>query len=278
MNEFVIKQVIQQLLIEDVYPRDLTSELIFPATYEKKAIIYAKESGIFCGKHIVETVYQLLDPNMSVTPLIEDGTQVDEKEPLAVIQGPVRSILTGERLVLNLLQRMSGIATLTNRAVTLLNSTHTKITDTRKTAPGLRLFDKYAVTCGGGVNHRHHLSDGVMIKDNHIAFVGSITKAVERIRQKIGPMTKIEIEVETKEQVKEAVANNVDLIMFDNRTPDEIIALKKLVPDHIVTEASGGITLQQLPSYRETNVDYISLGFLTHSVSALDISLTMKEE
>jgi nicotinate-nucleotide pyrophosphorylase (carboxylating) len=185
-------------------------------------------------------------------------------------------LLTGERVILNLLQRMSGIATLTHRAVTILNNSHTRICDTRKTTPGLRMLEKYAVVCGGGYNHRFGLYDGVMIKDNHIAFCGSITKAVQAVREKLGHMVKIEVETETKEQVLEAVRAGADVIMFDNRTPDEVREFVSLVPKPIITEASGGITLENLAEYGTTGVDYISLGMLTHSATALDISFHLQ--
>jgi nicotinate-nucleotide pyrophosphorylase (carboxylating) len=176
-------------------------------------------------------------------------------------------------VVLNLVQRMSGIATLTRKAVSTLDSGHTKICDTRKTTPGLRMLEKYAVTTGGGYNHRFGLYDGIMIKDNHISFAGSITNAVERVRKQAGHMVKVEVEVETEAQVREAVNAGADIIMFDNRTPDEIKELIKLVPSGFITEASGGIQLTNLAGYRDTGVDYISLGFLTHSYKALDISV-----
>ena len=171
---------------------------------------------------------------------------------------------------------MSGIATQTNEAVKTLNSSHTRITDTRKTTPGLRMLEKYAVQCGGGVNHRFGLYDAVMIKDNHISFAGSITKAVEMARSQLGHMVKIEVETETKEQVIEAVQAKADVIMFDNRTPEEIKAWIGLVPSEIKTEASGGINLTNLASYSDTGVDVISLGFLTHTVKALDISVKVR--
>lgn len=276
MNRILRRKLLEQFLFEDLQHQDLTSDAIFPENYLGQASIYTKEPGIFSGSDIITETYSLLDPRIHVTLHKHDGDPLQAFDVIATIAGPVRSILSGERVVLNLIQRMSGIATLTAEAVQRLNSSVTKITDTRKTAPGLRLFDKYAVSCGGGYNHRFGLYDGVMIKDNHIAFAGSITQAVALVRKQLGPMVKIEVETETIEEVKEAVANNVDIIMFDNRTPEEIKQWMPLVPKHIVTEASGGITLEQLPLYRDTKVDFISLGFLTHSVKALDISLTIK--
>lgn len=276
MNELFIKEKIKQFLLEDIQHEDLTSDAIFPSTQTGTASLYAKNNGILAGVDLIKTVYNILDDEIEVQLFKTDGDELKKGERIATISGKIRSILSGERVVLNLLQRMSGIATITNKAVKTLDNPNIKITDTRKTTPGLRLFEKYAVRCGGGYNHRFGLYDAVMIKDNHIAFCGSIAKAVAMVRKKVGPTVKIEVETETISEVKEAVAQQVDIIMFDNRTPDEIIEMQKYVPDHILTEASGGITLENLHLYRHTNVDFISLGFLTHSVQALDMSLTIE--
>lgn len=276
MNELFIKEKIKQFLLEDIQHEDLTSDAIFPSTQTGTASLYAKNNGILAGVDLIKTVYNILDDEIDVQLFKTDGDELKKGERIATISGKIRSILSGERVILNLLQRMSGIATITNKAVKTLDNPNIKITDTRKTTPGLRLFDKYAVRCGGGYNHRFGLYDAVMIKDNHIAFCGSIAKAVAMVRKKVGPTVKIEVETETISEVKEAVAQQVDIIMFDNRTPDEIIEMQKYVPDHILTEASGGITLENLHLYRHTNVDFISLGFLTHSVQALDMSLTIE--
>lgn len=276
MNELFIKEKIKQFLLEDIQHEDLTSDAIFPSTQTGTASLYAKNNGILAGVDLIKTVYNILDDEIDVQLFKTDGDELKKGERIATISGKIRSILSGERVILNLLQRMSGIATITNKAVKTLDNPNIKITDTRKTTPGLRLFDKYAVRCGGGYNHRFGLYDAVMIKDNHIAFCGSIEKAVAMVRKKVGPTVKIEVETETISEVKEAVAQQVDIIMFDNRTPDEIIEMQKYVPDHILTEASGGITLENLHLYRHTNVDFISLGFLTHSVQALDMSLTIE--
>lgn len=233
----------------------------------------AKESGIICGVEVIQIGYELLDRQIKVQLNVSDGQNVDIGQQIATVSGPVVSLLKGERVILNLLQRMSGIATKTNTAVQLLANEHAKITDTRKTTPGLRMIEKYAVRCGGGMNHRYGLYDAVLIKDNHIAFAGSITNAVNTIREQLGHMVKIEVETESVEQVKEAVLANVDCIMFDNREPAEINELASLVPSHITTEVSGGIRLKDLPNYSHVNIDYISLGCLTHSVKALDISV-----
>lgn len=276
MNELFIKEKIKQFLLEDIQHEDLTSDAIFPNTQTGTASLYAKNNGILAGVDLIKTVYNILDDEIDVQLFKTDGDELKKGERIATISGKIRSILSGERVILNLLQRMSGIATITNKAVKTLDNPNIKITDTRKTTPGLRLFEKYAVRCGGGYNHRFGLYDAVMIKDNHIAFCGSIEKAVAMVRKKVGPTVKIEVETETISEVKEAVAQQVDIIMFDNRTPDEIIEMQKYVPDHILTEASGGITLENLHLYRHTNVDFISLGFLTHSVQALDMSLTIE--
>lgn len=276
MNEILVRKRLKQFLQEDIGQKDITSQTIFPIDEMGTAIFYAKESGVLAGVSIIEQVYKILNDHVDVKLFKNDGDSVKYGTEIASVSGSVQTILSGERVILNLLQRMSGIATQTRRAVQTLGNSNIKIVDTRKTTPGLRIFEKYAVTCGGGFNHRFGLYDMVMIKDNHISFAGSIEKAVSRVREHLGPMAKIEVETETIAQVKEAVAQNVDVIMFDNRTAAEINEMAVHVPDHILTEASGGITLDTLPTYRNAKIDLISLGFLTHSVNALDISLTIE--
>ncbi|WP_026672460.1 carboxylating nicotinate-nucleotide diphosphorylase [Alkalihalobacterium bogoriense] len=274
MNRLLVKEQLQQFFIEDIGHGDLTSVL-----FEKKVgtgDFIVKQSGIVAGLFIISEGYELIDSSIQVTTYVEDGQWVDKGTVVASVSGPISSLLSGERVILNLVQRMSGIATLTNEAVRTLSSDHTRICDTRKTTPGLRMFEKYAVLCGGGYNHRIGLYDGVMIKDNHITACGSIKKAVERVKQQLGHMVKIEVETETETQVVEAIEAKADVIMFDNRQPNEVEHFIKLVPPHIVTEASGGITLENLRDYSHCGVDYISLGFLTHSVKALDISFNLK--
>ncbi|RWZ52371.1 carboxylating nicotinate-nucleotide diphosphorylase [Halobacillus fulvus] len=281
MNPFAYKQTLEQFFMEDIGYGDWTSDLLFPEEATGTLTFISKQQGIFCGKDLLKTGYALLDSEIQADLPIQDGTFVSPGVEIASFTGPVRSLLKGERVLLNLIQRMSGIATLTHQAVQTIADSHTKICDTRKTTPGLRAFEKSAVRAGGGFNHRFGLDDAVMIKDNHIAFAGSITEAVQTIRSSLGHTVKIEVETENADQVMEAVAAGVDIIMFDNRTPEEIFELQRLVPSSILTEASGGITMESLSSYRGLGVDYISLGFLTHSASALDISarvLTEKEE
>ncbi|MFD0768163.1 carboxylating nicotinate-nucleotide diphosphorylase [Bacillus sp. CGMCC 1.60114] len=276
MNTLKVKEALKQFFLEDIGERDVTSQLIFPNDLQAQGTFLVKDTGVFAGVDVIKEGFTLLDNRIEVTLHAKDGDMVTNGDILATVQGPIVSLLTAERVVLNVIQRMSGVATITRKAVTALGSDHTRICDTRKTMPGLRMFDKYAVVCGGGYNHRFGLYDGVMIKDNHIAFAGSITKAVTAVKEQLGHMVKVEVETETKEQVLEAVAAGADIIMFDNRTPEEVREYCKLVPSMIVTEASGGITIENLAEYGQTGVDYISLGLLTHSVKALDISFNIE--
>jgi nicotinate-nucleotide pyrophosphorylase (carboxylating) len=273
VNHLKLRLQLEAFFLEDIGERDVTSELIFGNAGKGEIVFIAKDSGVFCGEEVIRTGFRLLDPNAEVELMISDGDTVAKGQKLALVSGRTADLLKGERVVLNLVQRMSGIATKTKEAVETLGSTHTRICDTRKTTPGLRMMEKYAVRCGGGFNHRYGLYDAVMIKDNHISFAGSISGAVDRVRSQLGHMVKIEVETETKEQVLEAVAAKVDCIMFDNTAPEQIKEWASLVPEGIATEASGGITMDTLASYSDTGVDYISLGFLTHTVQAMDISV-----
>ena len=271
-----LKNDLEQFFIEDIGSADLSSELLFHAEEYGEAVFVVKEAGVFCGKEIIEAGFNLIDKELIVDVSIEDGDSVQKGDVLATVKGRVRAILTGERVILNMIQRMSGISTMTAQAVGILNSSHTRICDTRKTTPGLRMYEKYAVRCGGGFNHRITLDGGVMLKDNHIAQFGSIERAVRHVRKRIGHMTKVEVETNSEAEVIDAVKADADIIMFDNCSPLEAAGYCELVPDRIITEASGGITLQNLASYANTGVDYISLGCLTHSVKSLDISVRMK--
>ncbi|ECC1498699.1 carboxylating nicotinate-nucleotide diphosphorylase [Listeria monocytogenes] len=276
MNSILINQVIQAFLLEDIGQYDLSAETVFPRDTMGEGVFLAKETGILCGISIPPKVYELLGGNIQFEAYKKDGDWVQKGDIIAAVTAPVRTLLSGERVILNLMQRMSGIASQTNFAVKQLDDSAIRICDTRKTAPGLRAFDKYAVQTGGGFNHRNGLYDGVMLKDNHIAFSGGITSAVSTVREKLGHMVKIEVETETAEQVKEAVQAGADIIMFDNRTPEEIKQLVKLVPPHITTEISGNITLENIHRYKGSGANYISLGSLTHSVRAFDISFNSK--
>ncbi|MEL3961955.1 carboxylating nicotinate-nucleotide diphosphorylase [Lysinibacillus endophyticus] len=276
MNKIKLQSMLKQFFNEDIGDGDLSSELLFSPTEQGSFTFYAKEEGIFCGAEIIETGFTLLDSSLKTTILKQDGEKLNKGDEIAIIEGNLRSLLTGERVVLNLIQRMSGIATNAANAVLLTEGTNAKICDTRKTIPGLRMLDKYAVRSGGAFNHRSGLYDCIMLKDNHISFAGSITNAVKTAKAKIGHTVKIEVEIETKEQLLEAIEAGADIIMFDNRSPEQIAEWLPLVPSHITTEASGGITLENLRSYAESGIEWISLGALTHSVKALDISALVK--
>ena len=276
MNKVKLRKQLQEFFIEDLGELDLTSEYIFPLEKVSKGNFLVKNDGVLAGVDIFKEAYAFFDPSIEVTLYKQDGELVKTGDVIASVNGPVAYLLSAERVILNLMQRMSGVATATHAAVQALNSDHTKICDTRKTMPGLRMLDKYAVRCGGGYNHRFGLYDGVMIKDNHITFAGGIKEAVSKVRSQAGHMVKIEVETESKEQVLEAVEAGADVIMFDNRSPEEVAEYVKLVPKGIVTEISGGLTLETIGNYRDTMVDYISLGMLTHSVMALDISFNLE--
>ncbi|MGG2072628.1 carboxylating nicotinate-nucleotide diphosphorylase [Lysinibacillus irui] len=272
MNIIKLEEMLKQFFNEDLGDGDLSSEFIFSAEQQGSFSFYAKEKGIFCGALIIEHGFLLLDRSMEIYLHKKDGETVDAGDILAVIKGPLQKLLIGERVILNLIQRMSAIATATHQAVQETLGTHAKICDTRKTMPGMRMLDKYAVRVGGAFNHRNGLYDAIMLKDNHLAFAGSITKAVQTAREKVGHTVKIEVEIETKEQLDEAIIAGVDIIMFDNRSPEEIRNWLPSVPPTIATEASGGITLDNLKAYAQSGVQWISLGSLTHSVKAFDIS------
>ncbi|MEC2072357.1 carboxylating nicotinate-nucleotide diphosphorylase [Alkalihalophilus marmarensis] len=273
MNKLMLREQLIQFFSEDIGHGDLTSEAIFD-NEKGKAYFLAKDEGIFCGEEVIFSAYQLFDPAIEVIMHKKDGDAVRGGEIICEVYGKARDLLTSERVILNIIQRLSGIATETNKAVKQMEGTSIRICDTRKTTPGLRMLEKYAVTCGGGFNHRFGLHDAVLIKDNHIAQCGGdLDTAVKRVKEKLGHMVKVEVEVESCEEVKRAVTSNVDVIMFDNCSPTEAKDWRELVPDSIVVELSGGITLHQLEEYAHTGVDYISMGALTHSVKALDISL-----
>lgn len=270
-----IDPIIDNAIKEDIGPGDITTDSIFPPDVKCEARIIAKQQGVIAGISVAERVFQKLDQNASIFPSIEDGEQVKPAQEILRIKASVRSVLSGERLALNLLQRMSGIATTTSKYVEILKGTQTKILDTRKTAPGLRILDKYAVFAGGGQNHRLGLFDAVLIKDNHINFAGSISKAVEMVRSKYSNKYKIEVETSNLSQVKEALESGADIIMLDNMSIEMMKDAVEFIDSSAITEASGGITLESIKEIAETGVDYISVGALTHSPQSLDISLYM---
>ncbi|MFJ9291158.1 carboxylating nicotinate-nucleotide diphosphorylase [Bacillus halotolerans] len=272
MNHLQLKKLLNHFFHEDIGTGDLTSQSIFEGQ-NCEASIVAKSDGIFAGAAVIKEGFAFLDEKVQTFLHKKDGDHLRKGDVIAVLRGPAAALLSGERVVLNLIQRLSGIATMTRQAVERLDDEQIKVCDTRKTTPGLRMLEKYAVRVGGGYNHRFGLYDGIMIKDNHIAACGSIVKACEKARQAAGHMVNIEVEIESEEQLREAILAEADVIMFDNCPPDTVRHFANITPDHIKTEASGGITLESLPAFRGSGVNYISLGFLTHSVRSLDISM-----
>lgn len=276
MNKLYVKEQLKHFFQEDIRSGDITSNYIFDQTCpDGIGAFIAKQEGVFAGEVILEQAYQLFDKKIKLDLYIKDGQQVKRGDVIAKVTGPYAILLTSERVILNLLQRLSGIATITAQTIRQLDNDQIHVTDTRKTTPGLRMLEKYAVCCGGGVNHRFGLDDAVMLKDNHIAAVGSITEAVHKIRTMTGHMIKIEVEIENKQQLQEAITAGVDVIMFDNMSPLEIKEVIDLVPDYIMTEASGNITVDNIHHFKNTSVNAISLGFITHSAQALDISFNI---
>lgn len=273
MNTLLLKEIIRYAINEDSGYGDITSEAIFDKNFEISGTFIAKADGIIAGLPVVSAVFDEIDPRIVFSPLISDGTPVSPGMKIATVQGPVKPILAGERIALNFLQRLSGIATYTSSLAKLIKDYPAKIVDTRKTTPGLRMLEKYAVRQGGGHNHRFNLSDAVLIKDNHIAACGSITKAIERCRAYIPHTMRIEVEVENETQVREALAAKADIIMLDNMTPAEMKRMVELINGQAIVEASGNVNETNIVEIAATGVDIISVGSLTHSVRALDISL-----
>lgn len=271
IDQKTIEHLIRQAFDEDIKDGDITTDAIIDKGRKADAVWKAKAQGIVAGLDIAKAVFCALDAELEWSPEVEDGGKVEAGKLIVEMHGSCRSILTAERTALNIVQRMSGIATRTHRLVQAIADYPTKILDTRKTVPGLRKLDKYAVEAGGGTNHRMGLFDMAMIKDNHIVAAGSIQKAVEMVRKK-NPKVKVEVETTTIEQVNEALAAGADVIMLDNMSTDLMKEAVALVSNRAKTEASGNITLQRVQEVAATGVDYISVGALTHSVKAFDIS------
>ena len=272
MNPITLERIIKQALEEDLGMGDWSSQWLFDGLSQKRGRFVAKQSGIFVGRHILEQAYALLGGRVEIIWSVEDGQPFEEGAVIAKVNGPVGTLLSGERVILNLLQHLAGIASSTYELIQRLDDPTIKVADTRKTLPGLRMMQKYAVRCGGGFNHRFRLDDGVMIKDNHIVAAGSISRAVELARKQQGHMIKIEVEVETLDQVQEAVHAKVDVIMLDNQAPDQVRELRAHIPKSIIVELSGGINPNNIASCKGCGVDVISVGWITHSVNACDIS------
>ena len=275
-----IEELVDHALAEDWAWGDVTTQALIPAEAEGQASFVAKSAGVVAGIEVVHLVFARVDPALKFRELLHDGDKLQRGTEIAVIEGKVGSILRGERVALNFLQRLSGIATETSRYVEAVRDTKARIVDTRKTTPGLRFVEKYAVRAGGGQNHRGHLGDGVLIKDNHLAALrarGLDVKAAIDLAKKNAPHTlKIEVEVTTVEEAVEAVEAGADIVMLDNMSVEEMRCAVKSVGGRVLVEASGGVTLDNVKSVAETGVDLISVGALTHSVKALDISLELE--
>lgn len=269
---YELQEIVDQALAEDIGTGDLSSQIISP-DIKGQACLYAKQAGVVAGIEIVQQVFHRVDANLEVLILKYDGEQVVPGTVVMELNGSLASILQGERVALNFLQHLSGIATATAQVVELVKDLPVRVADTRKTLPGLRKLQKYAVRVGGGYNHRYGLYDAVMLKDNHLSAVGGLAKAVELAKKAVGHMVKIEVECETLEQVQEAVECGVDVIMLDNMSVAEMRKAVSYVNHRAIVEASGGITKESLQEVARTGVDVISLGALTHSVTALDFSL-----
>lgn len=277
MNSITMKmqadQLIRMALQEDITSEDVSTNAVMPTEVKGTVDLIAKEDGIIAGLDVYARVFQMLDEKTEIDFKCKDGDEVKKGELMATLTGDIRVLLSGERVALNYLQRMSGIATYTRQVAKLLEGSKVTLLDTRKTTPNCRVFEKYAVRVGGGCNHRYNLSDGVLLKDNHIGAAGSITKAITMAKEYAPFVRKIEIEVETLEQVKEAVEAGADIIMLDNMTPEVMKQAVELINGRAQTECSGNITKENIARIREIGVDFVSSGALTHSAPILDISM-----
>ncbi len=276
LNQFYVDNLIKEAIAEDINYIDVSADYLIPENQRNDSYFVAKADGVLCGLDIAMRVFTLLDDTFTYTVYKNDGDEVKAGDLIVEFNGKTACLLKGERTALNIIQHMSGIATATNKAVKLVEGTNASVTDTRKTLPGLRAIQKYAVVCGGGKNHRYNLSDGAMLKDNHIDAGGGITNAVAILRSKLGHMVKIEVETRNFQEVKEAVEAGADIIMLDNMTNEQMKECVEYIDGRAKTEASGNITLDNIADVAKTGVDIISLGALTHSVKAFDISMKMK--
>lgn len=277
MNQITMKlnadHLIMEALKEDITSEDITTNAVMREACPGEVQLICKQDGVIAGLEVYKRVFELLDEKTEVEFYVKDGDVVKNKQLMGVVRGDIRVLLSGERVALNYLQRMSGIATYTRSIVDLLEGSKTRLLDTRKTTPNMRVFEKYAVKVGGGYNHRYNLSDGILLKDNHIGAAGSVAKAIEMAKEYAPFVRKIEIEVENLEMVKEAVEAGADIIMLDNMTPDEMREAIKIIDGRAQTECSGNVTKENVSRLVSVGVDYISSGALTHSAPILDISM-----
>ena len=276
MNPFLFQPLVEAALREDLRSGDLTTEALIPADARGAAQLNFRAPGIVCGMPLARLVFRALDPDSNVEILTNDGAHAVTGQTVMRVEANARALLSAERVALNFAQRLSAIATLTAQFVALTRGTRAHIADTRKTTPGLRIAEKYAVRMGGGANHRYALDDMILIKDNHIALCGGITRAVERARGRVGHAVKIEVECDNLKQVEEAVAAHADIILLDNMTNAQLRDAVALIDSVAISEASGGVTLETVAGIAQTGVDLISVGALTHGVRSLDIGLDVE--
>lgn len=266
-------ELIKSALKEDISTEDISTNAVMPQYKKGTVELICKQDGVICGLGVFARVFEILDKNTQIKFYAKDGDKVAKTQHIADLTGDIRVLLQGERTALNFLQRMSGIATYTREVSDLLKGSGTKLLDTRKTTPNMRIFEKYAVRCGGGHNHRFNLSDGVMLKDNHIGAAGGIARAVKLAKEYSSFVRKIEVEVETLEQCREAVDADADIIMLDNMSPEVMKKAVALIGGRALTECSGNVTKENIKNIISTGVDYVSSGALTHSAPILDLSL-----
>jgi nicotinate-nucleotide pyrophosphorylase (carboxylating) len=282
LSEEQIAGIIDRALAEDISHGDVTSEAVIPPDLHAKATVLVKAAGVLAGIEVARQVFHRVDPSLEVDVLVKDGSAVQPGDIVATVAGRATSILKAERVALNFLQHLSGIASETDRYVRETKGYDVRITETRKTTPGLRALEKYAVRLGGGQNHRFHLGDGVLIKDNHLVALRALgmrlAEIVARAKQNTPEGMKVEVEVNTVAEAKAAIEGGADIILLDNMSPDEMRRVAAIIPPHAKTEASGGITLANVGAVAAAGVDFISVGALTHSVKALDISLELEPQ
>jgi nicotinate-nucleotide pyrophosphorylase (carboxylating) len=272
-NKLNADKLIKMALEEDISSEDVTTNSVMKGYVKGTVQLICKQSGVICGLHVFERTFKILDEGTQFKFYAEDGDKVEKGQLIAEVIGDIRVLLSGERVALNYLQRMSGIATYTAEVVKLLEGTKTKLLDTRKTTPNMRIFEKYAVKVGGGNNHRYNLSDGILLKDNHIGAAGSVKKAVQMAKEYAPFVRKIEVEVENLDMCKEALEAGADIIMLDNMSHDDMKKAVELIGGRALTECSGNVTKENIKNITDTGVDYVSSGALTHSAPILDLSL-----
>lgn len=276
LNPIAVDELVRRALLEDIGPGDITTEATIPADKTCTGVIIAKEAGILCGHQVAEAAFRAMDARLTYEVLVPEGSEITPGQGVARISGNARSVLMAERVALNFLQRMSGIATTTRKLAESIKYYHARLVETRKTTPGLRMVEKYAVRVGGGLNHRYGLHDAILIKDNHIAVAGGVREAVVAARKVASHTSRVEVECETLEQVQEALEAGADIILLDNMDVDTMKKAVEMVAGKAILEASGGITAANLVEVAKTGVDIISMGALTHSVKALDLSLEIQ--